>query len=69
MSKNLLNFYNSLPKRTCPKTEFVRSVMTECNVSFPTVMNWISGKTKPFDSSHVEVLSKLTGIPQNEIFV
>lgn len=69
MSKNLLNFYNSLPKRTCPKTEFVRSVMMECKVSFPTVMNWISGKTKPQDNRHIEALSRLTGIPEKEIFV
>lgn len=69
MSKNLLKYYNSLPKRTCPKTDFVRSVMQECEVSFPTVMNWISGKTRPLDNSHIGVLSRLTGIPEKEIFV
>lgn len=61
----LQGYYESLSEATHPKTEFLNSVAQECNVSFTTARNWVTGRTKPMNPRHIEVLTRLTGIKGN----
>lgn len=65
----LMNFYDSLPDTTSPKTEFVIKASKECGVSETTIRNWVKGKAVPADSAHLKKLSRLTGISEGELFV
>lgn len=51
-----------------PKTKFVREVSLVCGVSEMTVRSWIKGRAKPSNPDHLEILSKATGIPKDELF-
>lgn len=69
MQKNtLLGYYESLPKSSFPKKDFVTRIMTECDVSFTTARNWIMGNTKPKNSEQVETLSAICGIPKEQLW-
>lgn len=65
----IVNYYDCLPERTAPKTEFVKRVAEKCGVDTATVRTWIKGKNRPSDSTYLTVLSKESGIPENELFV
>lgn len=65
---SLPEFYESLPKASYPKTEFVMKVAEACNVHVATARNWVLGNTKPVDSAHVKVLSEMTGIPMEKLW-
>lgn len=64
----LLGYYEGLPSSSYPKKEFVSRVMTECDVSFTTARNWIKGHTKPKDEAKLERLSKICGIPKEQLW-
>jgi hypothetical protein len=64
----LTHYYDSLPKLSAPKTNFVREVANKCNVVEATVRLWIKGDTKPSDEKHLKILSEITGIPTNKLF-
>ena len=64
----LKDYYESLPKTTSPKTEFLKRVVDECGVSFGTAINWAKRGMHPADETHLPTLSKLTGIPEEELF-
>lgn len=66
--KNLRFFYDSLPRSTQPKTEFVKKVAHETGVTETTVRNWIKNGTKPNNHEHVIVLERLTGLTEKELF-
>ncbi len=69
MSK-LKDYYKKLKNKTVesPKKAFIRKAMKECDVkSEQTIYRWISGEVKP-DKLRQEKLSKLTGIPVDELF-
>lgn len=66
---NLRSYYQSLPEPVAPKTEFIRKISRMCNLGEPTVRLWVAGTTKPANEEHVEILSRETGIPANELFV
>ena len=64
----LKDYYDSLPKASCPKSDFIMSVANECGVTYNTVCNWIRGAYQPTKEHYVEVLSKHTGIPKEELW-
>lgn len=66
---SLQDFYTKLPRQTSPKSDFVREIMVQCNVSFTTAMNWINGKNKPRLDEHLQILSNLTGIEKSNLFL
>ena len=66
---NLRSYYQNLPEPVAPKSDFVRKVSRMCNVGEPTVRLWVTGKTKPANDEHVEILSNETGISKEELFV
>lgn len=66
---NLKTFYKSLPDAVAPKTEFIRKIARICEVGEPTVRLWVAGTTRPANDEHVNVLSRESGIPVNELFV
>lgn len=69
MSKLVLkNYYDSLPKRTAPKTIFIREVAARCGIVENTVRYWIKGESKPVNPEHLKVLSELTGIEEERLF-
>ena len=65
---SLTTFYQNLPERSAPKSEFVRKVARRCNVGEATVRMWVKGKTKPSMNEHLEILSEETGITTKELF-
>lgn len=66
--KTLKEYYNSLPERTSPKTEFVNAVAEKCEVSPQTVRFWIRGLFKPSRKEFYKALSQMTGIPEENLF-
>ncbi len=65
---NLKSYYQNLPERSAPKSEFVRKLATMCGVGEPAVRLWIAGKSKPAKKEHYDVISKLTGIDKDKLF-
>ena len=47
----LKDYYESLPKTTSPKTEFLKRVVDECGVSFGTAINWAKRGMPPADET------------------
>jgi hypothetical protein len=72
MTKEKVNYlgdyYQSLPEAVYPKTEFINKVALKCNVSAATVRNWVCGM-KPRNKKHIDILSEMTGIPADKLFV
>jgi hypothetical protein len=64
---SLAEYYEGLPPRTSPKTEFVKEIVASCNVDQCTVKQWIRGKATPANPDHRRLLSKVTGIPEEEL--
>ena len=64
----LLGYYNALPPRTFPKTQFVEDVAARCGVDEASVRNWFMGRNRPKTDEQKEVLSQMTGIPVNELW-
>lgn len=64
----LRGYYDALPEPTKPKREFILEIMTRCNVVETTVWNWLSGRSKTNDPKHLQILSEITGIPQEELW-
>ena len=65
---NLSEYYEALPPRQSPKTEFVKEIVATCNVDLNTAKLWVRGKTTPSNPDHRRLLSKVTGIPEEELF-
>jgi len=65
---NLQEFYKRIPEQTSPKSDFITKVAKELSVSEATVRLWVYGKTRPRDASHLARLSKITGIPEDQLF-
>ena len=64
----LQSYYDKLENATYPKTEFVNRVAYLTGKTTSTVRNWISGRTRPDDPAHVQILSEQTGIPAEELW-
>ena len=65
----LKSYYKNLPAPTHPKKEFIRDVATKCDVSEATVRNWVMYGFRPDNEVHIDVLSKETGIPVEELWI
>lgn len=68
--KTLSEYYKSLshkPKAPSPRSEFKKKLMEECYVAEQTVWKWLNGTVVP-DKLTQEKISKITGIPVNELF-
>lgn len=64
----LKKYYESLPKVQHPKTELLRMIMDECHVSESTARNWVKQRVKPMEKEYIEALTKITGIPKQNLF-
>lgn len=71
----LTEYYNLKPTAIYPKTEFVDEILRACEDAFgegcvnrATIINWCNGKTSPQDSKFIPVLSKVTGIREEDLF-
>jgi len=65
---NLQEFYKSIPERTSPKSDWIKTTAEKLGVSKATVRTWVYGKNKPRDKRLSEELSKITGIPEYDLF-
>lgn len=65
---SLQKYYKDIPEQPSPKSDFITRVAKELSVSEATVRLWVYGKTKPRDASHLARLSKITGIPEDQLF-
>jgi hypothetical protein len=71
----LTEYYKLKPKAIYPKTELIDEILNECirefgegDVCRGTVLNWVTGVTRPSDDKYLPVISKVTGIPQHQLF-
>lgn len=64
----LKDYYLSLPDASYPKTEFINKIALETGVTASTVRNWIKYGMKPNSKEHVAILSRETGIPEDELW-
>ena len=64
----LKGYYSQLPDANHPKTDFVNEVAMEAGVSAATVRNWVIYGMRPQNKSHVEILSRKTGIPVENLW-
>ena len=62
----LKGYYKNLPEPTYPKREFIQEIAIRCNVTLATANNWVKYGIKPSNPEHVRILSEITGIaPEN----
>lgn len=71
----LTEYYSLKPTAIYPKTEFVDEILKACEKEFgegcisrASVQNWCSGDTRPSDSKFLKVISKVTGIKEEDLF-
>lgn len=64
----LKEYYDGLPEKTAPKSDFIRKVTRACGVTPCTVRNWIKGSFTPDDPDNRSLISRLTHIPESELF-
>ena len=65
----LRGYYKALPEPTYPKKDFIQAVATRCNVTLTTANNWVKYGIKPNNPEHVRVLSEMTGISPEELWI
>ena len=65
----LKGYYLQLPESSHPKTDFVNEIAMEAGVSVSTVRNWVIYGMKPANKKHIEILSRKTGINEDELCV
>lgn len=68
-SMTLRGYYKSLPEPTFPKKDFIQEIATKCNVTLTTANNWIKYGIKPNNPEHVRILSEITGIPAEDLWI
>ena len=64
----LADYYRNLPDAVYPKTDFINEVAVRAHVTATTVRNWIGGM-RPQNEKHINILSEITGIPVDKLFV
>lgn len=65
----LREYYQSLPSRPVPpKTKLVRDIMSNCGVEAITARAWLKGQNIPSNPEHRAIISRMTGIPEDELF-
>lgn len=64
----LKGYYLQIPEASHPKTDFVNEIAMEAGVSVATVRNWVIYGMKPANKKHIEILSRKTGIPADELW-
>lgn len=64
----LKGYYQQLPDANHPKTDFVNEVAMDAGVSAATVRNWVIYGMRPQNKNHVEILSRKTGIPVENLW-
>ena len=71
----LKEYYNLKPNAIYPKTEFVDELLSAFEAEFgegcicrDSVIGWCNGKNKPSDSKFLPVISRVTGIPIEDVF-
>ncbi len=65
----LKGYYKNLPEPIHPKKEFIMEVAQRCNVTTATVRNWIMYGFRPENPEYVAVLSEMTGIPADSLWI
>lgn len=68
-SMTLRGYYKSLPEPTFPKRDFVQEIATKCNVTLTTANNWIKYGIRPNNPEHVRILSEMTGISPEDLWI
>lgn len=64
--KNLIEFYSSLERGG--KKKFCLSVAKEAGLSVETVLKWMQGWRTPKDPKVLEILSRQSGVPVEQLF-
>lgn len=71
----LNQYYNLKPTAIYPKTELVDEILKASEEAFgkgcisrASVQNWCAGDTKPSDSKYLPIISKVTGIKEEDLF-
>lgn len=64
----LKGYYQNLPLHVAPRYDFIRAVVDRCHVREQTVRNWILYGVKPQQRCHIETLSELTGIKEEDLW-
>lgn len=68
-SITLRGYYKSLPEPTFPKRDFIQEIATKCNVTLTTANNWIKYGIKPNNPEHIRILSEITGIAPENLWI
>lgn len=68
-SMTLRSYYKSLPEPTFPKRDFIQEIATKCNVTLTTANNWIKYGIRPSNPEHVRILSEITGISPENLWI
>ena len=65
----LRGYYKNLPEPTFPKRDFIQKIATECNVTLATANNWVKYGIRPNNPNHIRILSEITGIPAENLWI
>jgi hypothetical protein len=66
--QTLAEHYKGLQREIPPKKKFIAEASTRCGVEPVTVESWINGRSKPSKPEYFDILSEMTGIPQDQLF-
>lgn len=58
-------YYNSLPKSESPRSNLIKEISLNCDVSQTTARNWVLYGVKPKVKEHISFLSMITGIKED----
>lgn len=64
----LLGYYQNLPERTSPKSDFIRELSERCGVHPTTIRNWIFFNTRPSNPEYIKIISEMTGIKECDLW-
>lgn len=60
--------YQNLPKPTVPKTELVKAICEQCNVTLQSAQNWVLNGIMPANKEHCDIVAAIVGLPAEELF-
>lgn len=65
----LRSYYKNLPNPTHPKKELVQKIASACGITETTARNWIMYGFRPDNPEHVKIISDITGIPTENLWI
>lgn len=64
----LAEYYDSLPKATAPKADFIKQMMQKCGVTQQAIYRWLKKGATPSTKEHCDIIAEIAKMPAEELF-